>query len=149
MNQLLFLALIVIAVVFIMLKQINKVTDNIDAKAAVPNNNKYPAFSALIQEAVRAIKADIDHTKSTPNPVYVLKYENAEEDSLEFLSDCIRKLVFFETINSQRTPSSEIEKGLFDVLNDIDNFLDEKIVNGEELSDKLRDELASKFQALA
>ncbi len=140
--------IICIAVIIIMVKQIGKVTTKIDAKNMIDNSSVYAKFSAIIQEKIRAIKADIDHTKNTPYPTYVLKDEKDEEDSLEFLADNIRKLVFFETLNSKRKSQKEIEAELFGLLSNLDKFINEKIQNGEKLADELREDLSSKYEKL-
>lgn len=147
-NLLLIVFIVSVAVILIMVKQINKITSNIDQKELSNEPSIYASFAATIQENIRLIKADIDHTKSTPSPTYILKDEKDEEKSLEFLADTIRKLVFFETMNSKKRDSKEVESELFGVLSSLDEFLQTYIENGEELSDKLRDSLSSEFAKL-
>lgn len=147
-NILLLTFIISVVVVIIMIKQINKVTQKIDIKSIENAPSIYAQFSAIIQEKIRAIKADIDHTKDTPNPTYMLLKNEDEDNSLEFLADNIRKLVFLETMNAKRKSPKEIEGELFRVLNSLDDFLNQKIQNGKELADSLRDEFAKKFDNL-
>ncbi len=149
-NFLLICFLICLAVVFVMVKQINKITTKIDQKE-IENSQRpsiYASFSAFIQENVREIKTHIDHTKQTPYPTYRLINEEDEEKSLEFLADTIRKLVFFETMNSKRKNPKEIERELFEVLNSLDDFLTKKIQNGEKIADELRKKFAERFDKL-
>lgn len=149
MNNLAFLALIAIIVIIVMIQQIKKVTDRIDANENSEDlPNLYASFSALIQQKVSAIKTDINSSKPTSSPIYVLTNEADEESSLEFLSNCIRKLVFLETMNAKRKPPKEIEKELFEILSALDSFMQDKIKNGEKLSDELREELLAKFNEL-
>ncbi len=148
-NMVLITFIVCVGVVIIMVKQINKITQKIDAKDEAGGvSSVYANFSAIIQEKIRAIKADIDHTKNTPSPTYVLKNQDDEDTSLEFLADNIRKLVFFETLNSKRKNPKDIESELFELLSNLDKFINEKMENGEELANSLRDELAEKYQSL-
>lgn len=147
-NMILLTFIITIVVVIIMMKQIGKVTANIDTKSIENIPSIYASFASFIQEKIRAIKADIDHTKNTPSPLYILKDENSEEKNLEFLADNIRKLVFFETMNAKRKNPKEVEKELFNILSALDDFLNTYIQNGEKLADDLRDEFASEFQKM-
>lgn len=147
-NILLFTFIISMVVIVIMIKQINKVTQNIDNKSIQNQPSVYAKFSAIIQEQIRAIKADIDHTKDTPNPTYILINESEEESSLEFLADNIRKLVFFETLNAKRKNSKDIESELFGILNSLDEFLNTKIQNGDTLANNLREEFSQKYKNL-
>lgn len=147
-NLLLIVFVVSVVVVLIMVKQINKITSNIDEKEARNQPSAYAKFAATIQENIRAIKADIDHSKDTPSPTYILKDNEDEEKSLEFLADTIRKLVFFETMNSKRRDSKDIENELFGVLSSLDEFINKYIQNGEELADKLRDKLSKDFSKI-
>ncbi len=149
MNDLLIISfLISAAVVFIMMKQLDKVTKKIDEKSAKPSTNVYADFSAYIQETLRLIKSNINHEKETSNPKYILIDETFEEQSLEFLSDNIRKLVSYETISARTKPSHELEQGLFEILSSIDDFLVKCVKNGEELAEELRQDFANKFKEL-
>lgn len=145
MNSLILAFIISLVVIFIMIKQINSVTDRIDQKSITNEPSVYSQFAGSIQEKIRAIKADIDSSKNTPSPTYTLLREEEEEKSLEFLADTIRKLVFFETMNSKRRSQKEVEKELFELLSLVDDFLKEKVVDGEKIADALRDELFNAF----
>lgn len=147
-NIILFSFIVCVIVVIVMVKQINKITQNIDSQSIENNPNVYANFSAFIQEKVRAIKADIDHTKNVPNPTFILLHEEDEDSSLEFLADSIRKLVFLETMNAKRKSPKEVENELFKLLSSIDDFLTSKIKNGQELADNLRDEFSEQFNKL-
>lgn len=148
MNSLLLAFIVSLVVIFIMIRQINSVTNKIDQKSITNEPSVYSQFAGFIQEKIRTIKADIDSTKDTPAPTFALKSEADEEKSLEFLADTIRKLVFFETMNSKRRNQKEVEKELFMVLNDMEEFLEQKIKNGEILADNLRDELFAHYKNL-
>lgn len=147
-NMVLIAFIVAIVVIIIMVKQINRVTTAIDNTADEQTPSIYASFAAFIQEKIRAIKADIDHTKNTPNPTFILIDTHNEDKSLEFLADNIRKLVFFETMNAKRKNSKDIEKELFDILNSLDGFLHSYIQNGEQLADNLRDQFAKEFSKL-
>lgn len=148
-NTLLVVIVICIFVVIALVKQINQVTNKIDAKEDENAPSVYANFAAIIQEKLRMIKKDIDHTKNTPEPVYVLNDQNNEEKSLEFLANCIRQLVFFETMNSKRKSNKQIELELFEILNSIDEHIKANMHNGEKLANELKDELALKYSQLS
>lgn len=148
-NTLLVVIVICIFVVIALVKQINQVTNKIDAKEDENAPSVYANFAAIIQEKLRMIKKDIDHTKNTPEPVYVLNDQNNEEKSLEFLANCIRQLVFFETINSKRKSNKQIELELFEILNSIDEHIKANMHSGEKLANELKDELALKYSQLS
>lgn len=131
-----------------MIKQINTVTSKIDRQSITNESSVYSQFAGFIQEKIRTIKADIDSTKNTPSPSFTLIDKNDEEKGLEFLADTIRKLVFFETMNSKRRNQKEVEKELFQVLSNLETFLQERVENGEKLADTLREELFSEYNRL-
>ncbi len=146
-NLLIISFLISAVVVFVMVKQINKITNKIDENAIkYANTNIYADFSAHIQEALRAIRADIKNTNN--EPIYVLINEENQEQSLEFLADNIRKLVAFESMGAKSKAPKQTEKELFEILSSIDEFLNNFIQNGEKLADDLREDFAKKFNEL-
>lgn len=147
-NFLLISFIICLLVVFIMVKQINKITSNIDAKQIQTKPPIYADFAAFIQNHIREIKNDIDHTKDTPYPKYKLQDTSQEEKALEFLADTIRQLVFFETPNSKRNNPKETEGKLFGVLSSLDDFFHKYIQNGENIADELREKFAKEFSRL-
>ncbi len=148
-NFLLISLIICLGVLIVMIKQINKITDQIDAKEEQKPSSIYGEFAAFVQEAIRAIKKDIDSSKETTSePLFVLKNSSQEEEALEFLADTIRKLVFFETLNSKKNNSKNTEKELFEILSGVDEFLHVHVRNGEKLADELRDKFAQEFERL-
>ncbi len=149
MNSLLLLSFIICAtVVFVMIKQINMVTKNIDANPQLveQNSSVYAEFSAYIQENLRLMRADIEHQRDEPK--YILKGGVDGDDSLEFLADNIRKLVAFESIGAKTKTPKQIEGELFSILSSIDEFLKSSVENGEELAEDLREDFANKFNEL-
>jgi valyl-tRNA synthetase len=140
--------LVAMAVGFVMIKQIGKITQRIDAKGEPTDANVYAAFAGVIQEKIRAIKKDIDSSKETPEPQYVLKEGEGEEKALEELSDMIRKLVFFETMGAKRDSKERIESEMFGVLNELDSFVSQALVDGEALADELREELFGAYERI-
>ncbi len=140
--------LVAMAVGFVMIKQIGKITQRIDAKGEPTDANVYAAFAGVIQEKIRAIKKDIDSSKETPEPQYVLKEGEGEEKALEELSDMIRKLVFFETMGAKRDSKERIESEMFGVLNELDSFVSQALVDGEALADALREELFGAYERI-
>lgn len=148
MEQLIPVLMIVAMVAFVLVKQIGKFTSKLDAFADAGSYDRYAKFSAIIQENVREIKQSLDSSKSpSEHPFKLLEGKN-EEDALELLSNFIRKLVFFETMMAKKKSSKEIEADLFELLNNLDNFLKEYCVDGEALSDALRETLLEAYEQL-
>lgn len=135
-------------VAFIMLKQIRRVTDRLDRQNEHGEARVYAKFATLIQEHVRAIKMDIDSSKESEYTIYQLSDLAEEEKSLEFLSDLIRKLVFFETMNAKHKSPKDVEADLFQVLSELDDFINRSITNGEELAERLRDDLFEAYEKI-
>jgi len=146
-DQLMPVIVVVVLVAFVLIRQIQHVTNNIDQKGVKVftkeknNFEKYSKFSVEIQNHIREIKSDIDSSKNKENPTYILLDKNKEEESIELLSDFLRKLVFFETLLAKNKASSEIESDLFEVLSKLDDFIRKNIKDGEILADSLRDKL--------
>lgn len=146
MDQL-FPAIFVVAMIaFILIKQIKHITGNLDTKGDTNSFEKYSKFSVSIQNHIRAIKLDIDSTKKIENPRYILLEGVNEEDSIELLSDYLRKLVFFETLLAKRKTADEIESELFSILSQLDTFLKEKCFDGEQLAEELRENLLEEYE---
>ncbi|MDR1977071.1 MAG: hypothetical protein LBQ18_08820, partial [Campylobacteraceae bacterium] len=134
------LAAIVIAaiVIIIMIKQINRVTDNIDANAPVIELPRlYANFASLVQEKIRAIRLDIETPKDEAK-FTLLDGTNAAE-ALEKLSDMIRQLVFFETMIGMKNSAQTTESKLFEILSDLDTFIATSIKDGETIADEIRE----------
>lgn len=151
MEQLIPVLMIVGIVAFIMMRQIGKVTDKIDRQPSVSTQNfeRYAKFSAIIQEHVRDIKHALDSSKVKEEETPFKLQEGVNEaQALEKLSDFIRKLVFFETMMAKQKSAKEIEAELFEVLSGIETFLKEFCVDGEELSEALRERLLEAYQQL-
>jgi hypothetical protein len=150
MDQLLPVIFVVALIAFILSKQIKHITNNLPQDKEARNNEfeKYAAFSANIQVHVRKIKTDIDSSKESENPTYVLKNSGNEKASLEKLSDLLRKLVFFETMLAKQKTNTQIESELFNILDNLDNFVKNEIENGETLAEELKEILFSEYQNL-
>ncbi|NLC27630.1 MAG: hypothetical protein GX780_02530 [Campylobacteraceae bacterium] len=145
-----FLPAIVVAaiVAMVMVKQIKFLTQKLDAKGEFQTGETYASFASEIQEIIRQIKSDIDPNRSSRSPKYILN-DNADADAvLEDLSDMVRTLVFFETMNAKRKSPKEVESDLFKLLSELDAFVVKNIKNGELLADELREELGRIFASL-
>ncbi|MFV0481387.1 MAG: hypothetical protein ACK5LP_05330 [Campylobacteraceae bacterium] len=141
------IALCVVA--YFMFQQINKVTKKIDAEQEFVDKPKlFAAFSAVIQEKIRSIRLDIDTADKNPNPRFKLKDGVNISNALEKLSDMIRELVFFETMNGRNQNIQDTESKLFGILSEIDKFLQKDIEDGEKIADEVRDELFGEYDRL-
>lgn len=150
MNEILLPVLIIVALVaFVLNQQIRKITTNLDNESNSQSSNKaYSSFAGTIQHKLRQIKNDIDSSKAVENPTYKLNKLASEEKTLERISNLIRKLVFFETLNYKNKSKSKVENELFMILSEIDELVINSLENGQELSDELRNTLASEFVKL-
>ena len=148
MEQLIPVVMIVAMVAFILIKQIGKLTNRLDTFVDEGSYNRYAKFSAIIQEHIRAIKQSLDSSKTPSERHFILLEGKNEEEALELLSNFIRKLVFFETMMAKNKSSQEIEADLFELLSHLDDFLKAYCVDGEALSDALRETLLEAYQQL-
>jgi len=146
MDQLFPVIFIVGLIAYMMIKQVGRVTFNLDQKGDTDGFEKYSKFSVAIQNHIRAIKLDIDSTKHIDNPRYILLNKKNEEDTIELLSDFLRKLVFFETLLAKQKTSTEIEGELFGVLSQLDELIKEKFKDGELLAEELKDNLLKEYE---
>ena len=146
MDQLFPVIFVVAMIAFILMKQIKHITGNLDIKGDTNSFEKYAKFSVAIQNHLRAIKLDIDSSKQIESPRYILLEGIDEEEVIEILSDYLRKLVFFETLLAKQKTSSEIESELFAILSQIDQFLKQNCVDGEQLAEELRENLLSEYE---
>ena len=148
MEQLIPVLMIVAMVGFVLVKQIGKITGNLDSFADTGSYERYAKFSAIIQEHIREIKQSLDSSKTLVERPFKLIEGKDEEKALELLSNFIRKLVFFETMMAKKKSSKEIEADLFDLLSHLDTFLKEYCVEGESLSDALRETLLEAYKKI-
>ena len=146
MDQLFPVIFVVTMIAFILMKQIKHVTTDLDIKGDTNTFDRYSKFSVAIQNHLRAIKLDIDSSKKIENPRYILLEGIDEEEAIETLSDYLRKLVFFETLLAKQKTASEIESELFAILSQIDQFLKQNCVDGEQLAEELRDSLLAEYE---
>lgn len=151
MTEILLPVLVVVAIVaFALNQQIRKITINLDEnESSSKNSNKsYALFAGVIQQKLREIKNDIDSSKEKENPTYILNNLASEEKTLERISNLIRKLVFFETLNYKNKSKSKVENELFVILSEIDELILNSLENGENISDELRNTLLSEFEKI-
>lgn len=148
MEQLIPVLMIVAMVAFVLIKQIGKLTTKLDTFSQESSFELYAKFSAVIQEHVREIKQSLDSTKENDaRPFQLLEGKN-EAEALELLSNFIRKLVFFETLMAKQKSSKEIEADLFELLSNLEDFLKTYCVDGEALSERLRESLLEAYEQL-
>ena len=150
MDQLIPVLMIVGIVAFVMIRQIDKLTNKIDAQPRESENayERYAQFSSVIQEHVRGIKNSLDSTKEQESRPFKLLSDKNEVEALEKLSDFIRKLVFFETMMAKQKSAKEIESELFEVLSELESFLIEFCEDGENLAEALREKLLVAYESL-
>lgn len=147
MEDMIPLVLIIMAIVFIMYKNLEKVTSRIDNKEDV-SFELYSKYAVKIEEYLREIKNDIEKRTVMQNPKYSLKNEDKKEDISNAISDIIRKVAFFETVMAKRKGSEQIEEELFKILNSLDELIGDEFKNGKETADNLKEELFEEFNRL-
>ncbi|NOX15099.1 MAG: hypothetical protein GXP61_03580 [Epsilonproteobacteria bacterium] len=135
-----------IVVAFILIKNIKRITERMDIDALNPYD-RYASFSAHIQEYIRDIKKDITST-DTQNSLFVLNDGKNLEKTEEKLSDYIRNLVFFETSMAKNRTKEDIEAQIAQILINLDGFVKENIKDGEQIAEKMREDLQSRFKEL-
>ncbi|MDR2100235.1 MAG: hypothetical protein LBP40_05355 [Campylobacteraceae bacterium] len=143
------LGAIVIAaiVIVILIKQLNRVTNNIDDKTPLMENTKlYADFASIIQDKIRAIRIDMETPKYGAK--FVLLDGVNTDESLEKLSELIRKLVFLETMIGMKSTPQNKETELFEILSALDEFIATSLVDGEKLADEIREEFAASYERL-
>lgn len=151
MTEILLPVLVVVAIVaFALNQQIRKITINLDENenSSKNLNKSYAVFAGVIQQKLREIKNDIDSSKEKENPTYKLNKLASEEKTLERISNLIRKLVFFETLNYKNKSKSKVENELFVILSEIDELVLNSLEDGENVSDELRNTLSSEFEKI-
>ncbi len=150
MEQLFPVIFVAALIAFLLMKQIGHITGNLDLQGErggmVDVFTRYSQFSVAIQNHIRAIKLDIDSTKKIENPRYILSKGVDEEDSVELLSDFLRRLVFFETLLAKKKSPDEIESELFGVLSELDSFVKKSCEDGEFLAEELKENLLSQYE---
>jgi len=146
MDQLFPVIFVIAMIAFILIRQIKHITGNLEIQNDANYFDKYSKFSVTIQNHIRAIKLDIDSTKKIENPRYILLENINEEESIELLSDYLRKLVFFETLLAKKKTASEIESELFSILSQVDTFIKERCLDGELLANELRENLLEEYE---
>ncbi len=146
MEQLFPVLFVAALIAFVMMKQVGHITGNLNLQGDTNAFDKYSQFSVAIQNHIRAIKLDIDSTKQIENPRYILIKDCNEENSIEKLSDFLRKLVFFETLLAKKKTSNEIEGELFGILSELDEFIKQNCEDGELLAEELKDNLLTEYE---
>ncbi|MFK5880817.1 MAG: hypothetical protein QM482_01275 [Sulfurospirillum sp.] len=136
-----------VIVAFILIKNIKKITEKMDVDALVNPYDKYASFSAHIQEYIRDIKKEIAQAQKS-DVIFALLDGKDLDVAQEKLSDFIRKLVFFETSMAKNRSKEQIESELAQILFDLDAFVKENIQNGELISEKMREDLQTRFEEL-
>ena len=148
MEELIPVLVVVAIVAFVVSKQIGQLTTRLDNVQKKGSFELYAKFSVAIQEHVRTIRACLDSTKTHEPCSYQLQTGKDEAKALEILSDFIRKLVFFETMLAKQKKPEEIEAELFELLSQLEAFLNEFCVEGEKLADELRESLSTTYEQL-
>ncbi|MDR0408344.1 MAG: hypothetical protein LBH45_05480 [Campylobacteraceae bacterium] len=143
LEQLLPAVVVAVVVIIIMMKQINNVTTKLDDENEINDPRLYSNFASVIQKKIRAVRLGIEAESQ-----FELLENTNKAAALEKLSDMIRKLVFFETMMGKKNDSASIEKGLFEILNELDLFISASIKDGEKIADEIRNELAASYEQL-
>lgn len=123
---------------------VKKLSLKIDEKVLLEpiKSELYPKFCDCIDEKIRTLREAIQSED--------LKLKNAEnkEEFLEKLGDLSRELTFIQTMNLSKKNEQLWQNELFEFLKGLENLLLEFLEQGEEIGDKLREELMQSFENL-
>ena len=123
---------------------VKKLSLNIDEKALLEpiKSELYPQFCDCIDGKIRELKEGVEGQNLS------LKNPEQKEDFLEKLGDLSRELTFIQTMNLSKKNEQIWQKELFDFLKDLENLILEFLEQGEEIGDRLRQELMEAFENL-
>jgi hypothetical protein len=131
-------------------KNINKITQELDNRGEVDRDKSivsiYAKFAGEIIYEIKELKSKIDPQNEKRE--YELKEGADFEQISSKLSDFIRKLVFFESMMARDKSPKEIEADLFEILSALDDLIIEHVINGERLSDSIRERLFESYKQL-
>ena len=123
---------------------VKKLTLNIDEKALLEpvKAGVYPEFCEIINDKIQAFKKEIQSFENA------LLDDDKKSEVLEKLGDLSRKLTFIQTMNLSKKNDSIWQSELFSFLSEFESVINAYFKDGEEKSDKLRNELLSEFERL-
>ena len=123
---------------------VKKLSLSIDEKALLEpiKSELYPQFCDCIDGKIRELKEGVEGQNLS------LKNPEQKEDFLEKLGDLSRELTFIQTMNLSKKNEQIWQKELFDFLKDLENLILEFLEQGEEIGDRLRQELMEAFENL-
>lgn len=123
---------------------VKKLSLNVDEKALLEpiKSELYPQFCDCIDGKIRELKEGVEGQNLS------LKNPEQKEDFLEKLGDLSRELTFIQTMNLSKKNEQIWQKELFDFLKDLENLILEFLEQGEEIGDRLRQELMEAFENL-
>lgn len=121
-----------------------KLSFKIDEKVLLEpiKSDLYPKFCDCIDDKIRTLKEEVQSGD--------LKLKNTEnkDEFLEKLGDLSRELTFIQTMNLSKKNEQFWQGELFEFLKSLENLLLEFLEQGEEIGDRLREELMQAFENL-
>jgi len=147
MSHLVPVIIVSLIVAFLMYKNINKITANIDT---IEDNTFgfYSKYSRIVERYIDEIREIVDKNSVLSDDRYKLKDETKRDEIKEELSSNIRKLAYFETLQAKNRDKKELETEFFKILSSVDHLIKENFINGEELADELRENLHKEYEKL-
>ncbi len=147
MDHLVPVVIVLLVVAFFMYQNINKITGNIDA---LEDNSyeMYSKYARIVEKYIKDIEEIIDKNSVLNEDKYILKDKKDAEKTKQDLFSLVRKLAFFETLKAKEKSTKELESQFFEILSTLDAMVKDRFIDGEKLSDELRENLHNEYQNL-
>jgi len=97
---------------------------------------------------IKDIEEIIDKNSVLNEDKYILKDKKDAEETKQDLFSLVRKLAFFETLKAKEKSTKELESQFFEILSTLDSIVKDRFIDGEKLSDELRENLHNEYQNL-
>lgn len=127
---------------FIIYKQIDKISKNLDEQETNPDMSKYINFCDKIDDEIDRINKDIKFNN------IALKDDEQKGEFLEKISLLRKELVFLQNMHSTNKNAKTWEEKIFIFLNKLENTINEYLKDSEEINEKIRENLKESFNSL-
>ncbi len=148
MEHLIPVVVVSIIVAFVMYKNINKITANIELKGDNISYEFYAKYARVVERRIKDLQEIVEKNSVLKDEKYLLKDDISQETVDEDLSSLIRRLAFFETVQAKQKSKKELEAQFFEILSSLDDIVTKSFKNGESLADEIREELQNEYQKL-
>jgi len=137
-----------IIVAFIMYKNINKVTANIELKGDNSSYEFYAKYARVVERHIKDLQEIVEKNSVLKDEKYLLKDDISQGAIDEDLSSLIRRLAFFETLQAKQKSKKELEAQFFEILSSLDDIIIKSFKKGDELAEESREKLHLEYEKL-